>query len=241
MAYMNQEKKAIIKAALDQALAGSGIKYSLKVDHWSSITCTIKSAPIDFIAAFHAADQYALEKKYIQVNPYWFNDHFSIGAAAWIEKIITALKAANWYDKSDAMIDYFDIAYYIHLNIGAWDKPFKHIPAAPKKLKTMVLDYYQDPGHGWVKIGLDKLAALGIAEDISHYSYMRNGYAYLEEDCDLSLLYKACDMADIVLKLRPHNCDNSSKIRNYDQYNYKKAVSAQEKFIKDHFSFVHIK
>ena len=49
MAYMNQERKAKIKANLDAALKGTGVKFSLRCDSLS-ITCTIKSAPIDFIA-----------------------------------------------------------------------------------------------------------------------------------------------------------------------------------------------
>ena len=30
-----------------------------------------------------------------------------------------------WFDKSDAMTDYFHTAYYFHLNIGRWDKPYQ--------------------------------------------------------------------------------------------------------------------
>jgi hypothetical protein len=87
-------------------------------------------------------------------------------------------------------------------------------------MKTMTLDYYQDPGHGWVKIHLDKLKALGIKEEISYFSYTRKEYAYLEEDCDLNRLYQACDKHGIVLKLREHIADKSSKIRNYQSYYY---------------------
>lgn len=234
MAYMNQEKKAIIKAALDQALAGSGIKYSLRVRNNLSIDCTIKSAPINFIENHKAArGGHGVDLPYIQVNQFWFNDNFTGEAAQVLSKIFDCLKAAGWYDRSDAMIDYFETAYYITLNIGSWDKPFKYIPAAPKKIKTMALDYYQDPGHGWVKIGLDKLAALGIAEDISSYSYMRNGFAYLEEDGDLSQLFTACDAAGIKLKLRSHNCNNRSKIRSYDPYKTSSQAAAWEAALKE--------
>ena len=41
MAYMNQERKAKIKANLDAALKGTGVKFSLKCSSLS-ITCTIK-------------------------------------------------------------------------------------------------------------------------------------------------------------------------------------------------------
>jgi hypothetical protein len=29
-----------------------------------------------------------------------------------------------WYDNSDAMIDYFDTAFYVSINVGKWDKPY---------------------------------------------------------------------------------------------------------------------
>jgi hypothetical protein len=87
-------------------------------------------------------------------------------------------------------------------------------------MKRMTLDFYQDSGHGWVKIHLDKLKALGIDKDISYFSYTRKQYAYLEEDCDLSILIKACDDKGIVLKFREHNSDRDSKIRNYQSYYY---------------------
>jgi len=31
------------------------------------------------------------------------------------------------YDDSDGMIDYFDTNFYMHLNVGKWDKPYKQI------------------------------------------------------------------------------------------------------------------
>jgi hypothetical protein len=87
-------------------------------------------------------------------------------------------------------------------------------------MKKLTLNYYQDPGHGWVKIHLDKLKLLGIYQDISYFSYTRGSYAYLEEDSDLSKLYKACKDRGIILKLRDYYSDRDSKIRNYQSYYY---------------------
>ena len=30
----------------------------------------------------------------------------------------------EWFDKSDAMTDYFHIAYYTNINAGQWNKPY---------------------------------------------------------------------------------------------------------------------
>ena len=86
-------------------------------------------------------------------------------------------------------------------------------------MKTLTLNYYQDHGHGWVKIKLSLLQKFGIAEQISTYSYMRKDNAYLEEDCDLGKLYNALDKAGITLKLREFIArEKQSKIRSYNSF-----------------------
>ena len=41
-----------------------------------------------------------------------------------------------------------------------------------------------DSGHEWLAVKKQELEDLGIANDISSYSYMKGGTAYLEGDCD---------------------------------------------------------
>ena len=133
MAYMNQERKAKIKANLDKALKGTGVKYSLKCSNLS-ITCTIKSAPVDFIANSNetcGADFYQTSRGfqtntsgYDQVNHYHYRDHYSGKAKELMTKIVTAIYSGDYYDRSDAQTDYFDTAYYAHINVGKWNKPF---------------------------------------------------------------------------------------------------------------------
>jgi hypothetical protein len=133
MAYMNQERKAKIKANLDAALKGTGVKYSLRCDNLS-ITCTIKSAPVDFIANGNEtcnADFYQTSRGfksnntgYEQVNRYYYQDHYSGKTKELMTKIISAIYSGDYYDRSDSSTDYFDTAYYAYINIGKWDKPF---------------------------------------------------------------------------------------------------------------------
>lgn len=82
----------------------------------------------------------------------------------------------------------------------------------------MKLTYFTDPGHGWVRVKRDVLAKLAIADKISPYSYQRGDYAYLEEDCDLSVLSKALESAGKKLELVTKRTDRSSKIRSYSCY-----------------------
>ena len=100
------------------------------------------------------------------------------------------------------------------------------------KQKTLTLPYYQDPGHGWVRVSIGLLHGLKIAEDISSYSYRRDDYAYLEEDCDLGRLYQAADKAGITIKLREYWTNKRSKIRSYDSYRTPARVAAAEAALK---------
>lgn len=130
MAYMNQDKKRVIKAALDKIAKPLGIKYSLRVRNNMTIVCTITAAPIDFIGNFAAVtgDKFKINGApldHITVNPYWYDDHFTGKPREIIGQLVNALKAAGHYDNSNAMIDYFDTAYYYDLNIGEYGRPFK--------------------------------------------------------------------------------------------------------------------
>ena len=129
MAWMNQERKAKIVAAAKPVLAKYGMKATFRCTQ-HSITCTLKSGSIDFIAEMNTdrdpIDAAAVRSRYnFDVNPYWFDEHYKDGTAKdFIGEMITALMAADYYDRSDIQSDYFDTAYYYNLQVGAWDKPY---------------------------------------------------------------------------------------------------------------------
>ena len=85
-------------------------------------------------------------------------------------------------------------------------------------MKKITLNFFTDPGHGWVKIKLDILKQLGISDKISTYSYRKGDYAYLEEDCDCSLLIKELKSRGIEFKFVEKHTNRSSKIRSYYSY-----------------------
>jgi hypothetical protein len=123
MAYMNQEKKANISALLKPILKKYNVKATLSVRNHSTICLNVKSGSIDFFA-----DQVAKQKfqdRYIDVNSYHYRNHFCGVAKAFLIEAFAALKGANWYDRTDAQIDYFDTAYYTDVNIGSWNKPYE--------------------------------------------------------------------------------------------------------------------
>lgn len=134
MAYMNQERKATIAAKIKPILKKYNLKGSLSVRNHSTVVLTIKSGDIDFIGNFNKVA--GSQSKYnsrgfnaattnIDVNPYWYHEHFDGVAKQALDEILPAMKSAGWYNNSDAMIDYFDTAYYIDVNVGKWDKAYE--------------------------------------------------------------------------------------------------------------------
>jgi len=138
MAYMNQERKAKIANVLKPVLKKYKVKGTLSVRNHMTVCLTIKSGSIDFIENLinndsdlsctrrMSAEQIESLRKnqYLDVNPYWFQEHFSGKAKLFLTEAMKALKSADWYDKTDAQIDYFDTAYYVDINIGRWNKPY---------------------------------------------------------------------------------------------------------------------
>ena len=85
--------------------------------------------------------------------------------------------------------------------------------------KTITIPFYSDAGHGWAKVSFKLLAQLGISNKITAYSYMRGDSAYLEEDCDVSTLFKAADAAGITIKWKQMKpAYYQSRIRSYQPY-----------------------
>jgi hypothetical protein len=135
VAYMNQERKQKVAAAVKPILAKYGMKGSLSVRNHSTIVLKLTSGPIDFIGDMNdernsllgsnSVNKDALRQRYnLDVNTYWYTEHYTGAALTFLHEIIPAMKSADWFDKSDAQIDYFHTAYYIDVNVGSWDKPY---------------------------------------------------------------------------------------------------------------------
>lgn len=122
MAYMNQEKKARIAANVKPILKKFGVKGSLSVRSHMTICLTLTEGVIDFNKDYGSDSKFG-----IQVNPYWYQDHFKGRSKEFLSEVIPAMYSADYYNNSDAQIDFFDCAYYIDVNIGKWNKPYKVI------------------------------------------------------------------------------------------------------------------
>jgi len=61
---------------------------------------------------------------------------------------------------------------------------------------------------------------LGIAPDVSSYSYQYKDNVYLEEDCDLSLLVQRLHSDNVAVKFVNKHTDGDSRIKSYERYAY---------------------
>ena len=117
MAFVSQEMKKELAPAIKKVLAKYGIKGSLAVRHHSTLVLNIKSGAIDFEKA-STSDNFNY-----QVNTYWAHEHYTGKAKNFLMEVIAAMNNGNW-DKSDVQTDYFNVGWYIDINLGAWDKPY---------------------------------------------------------------------------------------------------------------------
>jgi len=87
--------------------------------------------------------------------------------------------------------------------------------------KKVVRKFHQDPGHGWLCVKISELEALGIADKITGFSYMRKQSAYLEEDQDMTTYQNALKERGIELETVNGKIFNKDHpIKRFQPYQY---------------------
>ena len=125
MAYISQQDKKDLAPAIKAVLKNYGMKGTIAINHYSSLVVNIQSGVLDFTDHFSHGDGY------IQVNTYHIDSWYSGTIKRFLQDLVKAMKGNKWYDKSDAMVEYFDTAYYIDINIGKWNKPYVQTKTNP--------------------------------------------------------------------------------------------------------------
>jgi hypothetical protein len=130
MAYMNQERKQELGAEVKKVLKAHSLKGSLSVRNHSTIVLKITSGPVDFITNYNEMmkergnDPHATPAKdHLSPNPYWYQEHFSGASKRVLGELFNALNKGN-HDRSDIQTDYFDVGWYVDVNIGSWNDPY---------------------------------------------------------------------------------------------------------------------
>jgi hypothetical protein len=75
--------------------------------------------------------------------------------------------------------------------------------------------FITDAGHGWLSVPLEDIRKLGIADQISSYSYITHTRAYLDEDSDAAIFLEA---AGIDINSIPMTHSDNAKCREYAPY-----------------------
>jgi len=131
MAYMSQENKKQKQELIKPILKKYGIKATLAVRHYSTLVLNIQSGGIDFIKNFNTTCkenhrgniEFRPAEGNIQVNEYWYHEHFSGIAKDFLTEVIDIMYIGN-HDNSEPQTDFFDVGWYCNINIGQWDKPY---------------------------------------------------------------------------------------------------------------------
>lgn len=132
MAYMSQEKKQALAPAIKKICDKYGVKARLAVQNHSTLVLNITQAPIDFIGSYnrvnaakprHSNNPFTPSKGHLGINTYWYHEHFDGRALDFLKEVLPAMNVGN-HDRSDIQTDYFDVGWYVSVNIGKWDKPF---------------------------------------------------------------------------------------------------------------------
>lgn len=119
MAYMNQERKKKLAPAIKKVCEKYGVKATLAVNRHSTLVLNVKSGKIDFTDY--------LNKDRSLRTLYSNHETKKSTAEKFIKEVREAMNVGNW-DKSDIMVDYFDVGWYVEVNIGKWNKPYEYTP-----------------------------------------------------------------------------------------------------------------
>ena len=111
MAYMNQATKAAKAPKIKAILTKYGVKGSLAVGNHSTLVLNIRSGSLDF------------GDTYCQVNVYHTDSQYEGRVKKFFREVLNVMNEGN-YDRSDIQTDYFDLGFYVSINVGRWNKPY---------------------------------------------------------------------------------------------------------------------
>ena len=113
MAYMNQERKKELAPGIKEVLKYN-MNGSIRVNNHMELIVTLTEGILDF----------GTLERHVSTNPYNIKNHYKGIAQKFLLELLDAMQGTIYYDRSDIQTDYFDVAYYISIHIGKWDKPY---------------------------------------------------------------------------------------------------------------------
>jgi hypothetical protein len=123
MAYVSQERKAELAPGIKAVLKKHNVKGSLAVRHHSTLVINLSEGAIDFKACYQHNPEHFFGD-HLQVNTYHINGSWVEPALSFLSELKAAASIGN-HDRSDLQSDYFDVGWYVDINIGKWNKPYQ--------------------------------------------------------------------------------------------------------------------
>ena len=128
MAFISQEDKKTLAPAIKAVFKKYGLKGTIAIKNHMTLCANVSAGRLDLIGAAAQIGDFR-SSGYYQANAYRpTNEKYkdiNIDIFNFYEDLKKAMKGAIWFDKSDIMTDYFHTAYYMNINIGRWNKPYK--------------------------------------------------------------------------------------------------------------------
>ena len=128
MAFITQQDKKTLAPAIKAVFKKYGLKGTIAIKNHMTLCANVSAGRLDLIGAAAQVGDFR-SSGYYQANAYRpTNEKYkdiNIDIFNFYEDLKKAMEGAIWFDKSDIMTDYFHTAFYIDINIGQWNKPYK--------------------------------------------------------------------------------------------------------------------
>jgi|SRR5271157_5546320 len=146
MAYIDQQRKGILEVEIKKVVPANW-KYTLKIRHHSTLVITIRQADVDLIGKNICAPRHVGGRpEYLSLNEHNLQGEYTDKLLKIFEGIKGAMMIGN-HDRSDIQSDYFDVGWYIDIQIGEYKSPFKFVPAKsePHIVSNEIANSTNDP------------------------------------------------------------------------------------------------
>jgi hypothetical protein len=128
MAFINQEGKTKLAVEIAKVMPKDW-KYTLKIRHHSTLVLTIRQADVDLIGENICLPRHnGGRPEYLSLNEHNLQGEYTNKLLKIFEGIKGAMMVGN-HDRSDIQSDYFDVGWYIDIQIGEYKSPFRFIPS----------------------------------------------------------------------------------------------------------------
>lgn len=132
MAYMNQEKKKKLAPQIKAVLKKYSMKGTVAVRNHSSLVVNLKEGRLDIIGNYNAVMEEKggqVRSNYMDVNQYWIDDNYTGEVRDFLNDLKDAMNGKGTdiknHDRSDTMTDYFDVGWWVDINVGHYNKPYR--------------------------------------------------------------------------------------------------------------------